>query len=236
MTGFGRRGAAVAAIVTALLSGCYKGPRSEVGMAITQPIPELGQSDYNVYPSASYTLHPNDVISVSVFREPEVSLNSIPVSGTGEISVPLIGPIQVAGMTTAQLETRLEEMLNQRYLRDPDVTVNIIQYGSHLVTIEGSVTAPGVYNFSPGTRLSGALALANGPSRSARRSDIAVFRDTSDGIAIAKFDYLKMQSGTMMDPVMQPGDRIVVGLNNLSQFWQDLLMALPVFGWFWRIS
>ena len=47
-------------------------------------------------------------------------------------------------MTAPQLESRVQQMLNDRYLRDPHVTVNILQYGSHQVTVEGSVTSPGV--------------------------------------------------------------------------------------------
>lgn len=227
---------AASGIALLSVSACYGGPQNEPGLAVSQPVVPLGQAGYNVYPSETYQLRPNDVINVSVFREPDLTLNSVSVSATGQISMPLLGPMKVAGLTASELEGRLEEMLNQQYLRFPDVTVNIVQYGSHMVTVEGSVTTPGLFNFAPGTRLSGAMALANGPSRVADQDDIAVFRQTPDGIAIAKFDYLAIQSGTMMDPVLEPGDRIVVGLNNLSQFWQDILMTLPVFAWFRRLG
>lgn len=218
------------------LGGCYGygGPDSDAGPAITAPVVPLGQASYNVFPSQTYALRPNDVISLVVFQEPELSLNQIPVSSTGDISVPLLGPMQVSGLTAAQLESQLERMLNERYLRYAEVTVNIVQYGSHLVTVEGSVGAPGLYNFTPGTKLSGVIVLANGPLRIADPKDIAVFRQTPEGIAIAKFDYVAMQSGQMMDPVVEPGDRIVVGLSNLSQFWQDALQTVPLFGWFRR--
>lgn len=218
------------------LGGCYGygGPDSEAGPSVTQPVVPLGQASYNVFPSERYVLRPNDVISLVVFQEPELSLNQVPVSAAGGISVPLLGPMQVSGMTAAQLETQIERMLNDRYLRFAEVTINVVQYGSHLVTVEGSVGAPGLYNFVPGTRLSGAIALANGPLRIADPKDIAVFRQTPEGIAIAKFDYVAMQSGTMMDPVLEPGDRIVVGLSNLSQFWQDALSIIPFFGFFRR--
>jgi polysaccharide export outer membrane protein len=224
---------AVAALAS--VGACTRGPDSEPGLVVAQPIEELNQTGYAIYPSATYQLRPNDVINVSVFREPDLTLNTIPVSGTGEISMPLLGPMRVAGLTASQLEGQLEEMLSARYLRYPDVTVNIVQYGSHLVTVEGYVTAPGVYNFTPGSKLSAALALANGPTRIADQEDVAVFRQTSDGIAIAKFDYIEIQSGRMIDPVLEPGDRVVVGLHNLSQYWQDILMTLPAFAWFRRL-
>lgn len=225
---------AASAMALTSMSACTEGPDSDPGLVVSQPVVPLGQTGYNIYPRDTYELRPNDVINVSVFREPDLTLNTVPISATGEVSMPLLGPMQVSGLTASQLEGRLEEMLSAQYLRFPDVTVNIVQYGSHLVTVEGSVSSPGIYNFSPGTKLSGALALGGGPSPVADTDDIAVFRQTSDGIAIAKFDYLAMQSGTMIDPVIEPGDRVVVGLNNLSQFWQDILMTLPTFAFFRR--
>jgi polysaccharide export outer membrane protein len=216
------------------VSACTRSPDSDPGLVVAEPDLEEGQAGYSIYPSESYLLRPNDVINVTVFREPDLTLNTVPVSGTGEISMPLLGPMRVTGLTASQLEGQLEEMLSARYLRFPDVTVNIVQYGSHQVTVEGAVTAPGVYNFNPGSKLSAAIALANGPSLVADPGDVAVFRQTPDGIAIAKFDYIDMQSGTMIDPVLEPGDRVVVGLNNLSQYWQDILRTLPAFAWFLR--
>lgn len=224
---------AVSGIALLISAGCVRSPDADPGPVTAQPIPSLGQTGYAVYPSATYQLRPNDTINVVVFREPDLTLNTVPISGTGEISMPLLGPMRVAGLTASQLEAQLEERLNA-YLRFPDVTINIVQYGSHLVTVEGYVTSPGIYNFSPGTKLSGAIALANGPQRIADQDEVAVFRQTEDGIAIAKFDYVAIQSGTMIDPVLEPGDRVVVGLSNLSQYWQDALMALPVFAWFRR--
>jgi polysaccharide export outer membrane protein len=49
---------------------------------------------------------------------------------------------------------------------------------------------------------------------------------------VAKFDYGQIRQGTMLDPILEPGDRVVMGTDGLSQFWEDLLMALPAFGIF----
>jgi polysaccharide biosynthesis/export protein len=49
---------------------------------------------------------------------------------------------------------------------------------------------------------------------------------------VAKFDYAAVRQGAMLDPVLQPGDRVVMGTDGLSVFWADLLQALPVFGVF----
>jgi polysaccharide export outer membrane protein len=112
------------------------------------------------------------------------------------------------------------------------VSVNVAEYASHLVTVEGAVDTPGVYPFQPGARLSSAIALAKGPKRTAKVQQVAVFRESQEGIMVAKFDYQQMSQGTMLDPVLQPGDRVVMGTDGLSVFWEDLLKALPAFGVF----
>ena len=233
----GARRAMMAIMGTAFLGalgGCYTSPNPDPGPVVMQPVPELGQTGYSAYTPETYLLRPNDVISVSVFREPELSLGGVPVSATGELSVPLLGSMQAAGLTSAQLEARIEEMLNAQYLRDAEVTINVTQYASHQLTVEGSVNSPGLFTFSPGTRLSGGIALASGLSIVADEEQVAIFRETPEGIAVAKFDYDAVQNGTMLDPVLRPGDRIVVGLDNLSQIWQDILMTLPVVAFFRR--
>jgi len=213
-------------------AGCATQVPIEPGIANSAPSAEMGQTAYVSSADTTYLLRPADKLSVTVFREAELSLPEVVVSAEGRISVPLVGPIQAAGMTVEQLESRIEELFDARYLRSPDVAVNILEYASHMVTVEGSVEKPGLYEFRPGTRLSGGLALASGPNRIANVREVAVFRQTGAGTLIAKFDYAQVRSGAMMDPVLQPDDRIVVGTDNLSQAWQDLLRALPAFGLF----
>mgnify|MGYP007056299579 FL=1 len=53
-------------------------------------------------------------------------------------------------------------------------------------------------------------------------------------MAVAKFDYAQVRAGTMIDPVLAPGDRVVVGTSGLSQLWQDFLKAVPAFALFTR--
>ena len=228
-------GLAVALVAGTLLAGCAVEAPISPGVASTAPIAALGQDAYVTPPGSGYVLRPADKLSVTVFREAELSLPEVVISAEGRISLPLIGPIQAAGMTVADLETRLEQMYDERYLRGPDIAVNVIDYASHQVTVEGSVERPGLYKFIPGTRLSGGVSLASGPRRTADVREVAVFRETPSGMQIAKFDYAQVRAGTMLDPVLQPGDRIVVGTDNLSQTWQDFLRALPAFGLFTQL-
>ncbi|MCB2051291.1 MAG: polysaccharide export protein [Novosphingobium sp.] len=229
------RSSALACAALCSLSACAGLPPPVAGPVEQSPVGALGQADFTATPADTYPLHRNDVLSVTVFREPDLSTDSIAVGGDGAIALPLIGSVTAEGLTTDQLAQSIAGKLRGGGLKHPDVAVNIVDYASHVVTVEGAVEKPGIYQFKPGTRLSGALALATGPARVAKLSQVAVFRNVPGGIEVAKFDYAQISQGKMVDPLMQPGDRVVMGLSSLSQFWQDLLTALPAFAIFTRI-
>ncbi|MEE4207784.1 MAG: polysaccharide biosynthesis/export family protein [Parvularcula sp.] len=214
------------------LPGCASTPGPVIGAAASQPRPDLGQQGYSQTRANTYALRPSDQISVNVFREPDLSIESVRLGVDGAVSLPMLGTIQAAGMTTQQLEQDVTRRLLEAGLRTPMVSVNIAEYASHLVTVEGAVEDPGVYAFQPGSRLSAAIAMANGPTETAKEEQVAVFRESPEGVMIAKFDYRQVSQGTMLDPVLQPGDRIVMGTDGLSVFYQNLLQALPAFGVF----
>lgn len=220
-------------------SACVTSQKVEPGLVPSEPVSTSGafggEGNAVVGSPEDYVLRPADVLRVTVFREPELSQEAVAIASDGQVSFPLVGTLAVAGMTRSGLEQLLEARLGQRFLRNPDVTVNVVEYASHRVTVEGAVEQAGIYTFQPGTRLSGGVAMARGVTRVAALRDIAVFRSTAQGMEVAKFDLAAVRAGTMADPVLQPGDRIVVGTNNLAQFWQDLLRALPAFGLFTQI-
>jgi polysaccharide biosynthesis/export protein len=225
-------GTSVTLVAALALAGCASTPDPVIGSAASQPVQSLGQQGYSVSRPTTYALRPADQIAITVFREPELSLDRVRIGVEGNVSLPMIGSIPAAGMTAKQFEQDVTRRLAAAGLKSPVVSVNIAEYASHLVTVEGAVDKPGVYAFQPGARLSTAVALASGPKRTANAAQVAVFRESPEGIMIAKFDYGQVSQGTMLDPVLEPGDRVVMGTDGLSVFWEDLLKALPAFGVF----
>lgn len=225
-------GKAAAMIAAMTLSACASTPDPVIGAAVTQPRADLGQSGYSYARSDVYMLRPTDTISVGVFREPDLSLEEVRIGVEGNVSLPMLGSIPAAGQTAKQFEQDVTRRLAALGIKSPMVSVNITDYASHLVTVEGAVEKPGVFVFQPGSRLSSAVAMASGPKRTANTQQVAVFRESPEGIMIAKFDYGQISTGKMLDPVLEPGDRIVMGTDGLSVFWQDALQTLPVFGSF----
>lgn len=228
----GKLATSMSALATLALAGCASTPDPLVGASVTEPRDDFGQAGYTFARPTTYSLRPSDQISVVVFREPELSLEKVRIGVEGNVSLPMLGSIPAAGMTAKQLEQDVTRRFAAIGLKSPMVSINIAEYASHLVTVEGAVEKPGVYTFQPGARLSSAMAMASGPKRSAKLDQVAVFRESPQGIMIAKFDYQQIKQGTMLDPVLEPGDRVVLGTDGLSVFWEDLLKALPAFGVF----
>lgn len=225
-------GGSASMLAALALAGCASSPEPVIGASTIQPRIDYGQVDYSYIKPGVYLLRATDKVSVSVFREPDLSAEEVRIGVEGNVSLPMLGSIPAAGMTAKQFELDVTRRLAALGLKSPMVSVNVTDFASHLVTVEGAVAKPGVFAFQPGARLSSAIALAEGPKRTAKVQQVAVFRESPQGIMVAKFDYQAMSQGTMLDPVLHPGDRVVMGTNGLSVFWEDLLKALPVFGVF----
>ncbi len=216
------------------LAACGSTPPPKIGAVDPTPNTDYGQGDYAAVAQSSYRLNASDRIAITVYREPDLSVADIMIGPDGMLAVPLIGAVMARGLTAAELSDVLTRKLADGYLRHPSVSVNMLEYASHVVTVEGAVEKTGVYQFKPGAKLSAALSLANGPNRVAKLDRVAVFRQSAEGVRVARFDYAAIRQGVMMDPVLAPGDRVVVGTSGSAQFWQDVLKAAPVFAVFFN--
>ena len=82
-----------------------------------------------------YRVGQDDLLEIEVFEIPELGITAR-VAASGYVSLPLIGPVNVSGMTTLELATQIEESFREKYVRDPHVTVLIREYGVCLPTRE----------------------------------------------------------------------------------------------------
>ncbi len=182
----------------------------------------------------SYSIGPDDVVSVRVFREPDLSLDSVRVDGLGRIEMPLIGTVDANGKTPQALSQELTRRYGERYLVDPQVSVNVIEVNSQRMTVEGQVEKPAVYALARPTDLLSAIAVAGGPTEYAKTKEIAVFRKVNGENMVAAFDLERIRSGELANPAILPGDIVVVGFTGLSQKVRDLLVASPLLSLFAR--
>jgi polysaccharide export outer membrane protein len=110
-----------------------------------------------------YPLGVADVVRVTVFQQPDMTTETR-VSENGTITVPLLGPVPVGGVTATRVEERIATLLKTRgFVRDPQVIVTVLQFKSRPVSVLGLVSRPGRYTLEEGVyRLSDVLALAGG--------------------------------------------------------------------------
>lgn len=181
-----------------------------------------------VAPAEDYRIGETDVLSVSVFRVPELSFTELRVDSSGNIQMPLIGAVRAAGLTPTQLSESLTRQLGARYLRDPQITVTVVQAASQKITIDGAVTQPGVYEMRGRTTLLQAVAMARGPARSADLSSVAIFRTIDGQRMVAVFDLGAIRNGAAEDPVVLGDDVIVVDTSRLNENLQAAISAAPV--------
>lgn len=224
----------LAAIVLAIsAAACVSTPAPNTGPVSS--IAPAGAESFGFAGAGSITdaiLRPNDTISVIVAGESNLSLPEVKIAQDGHIMVPAVGRVGVAGMTTEQVAADIEGRLGANYLLDPHVAVNLVAAGSRFVTVEGAVNDPGIFTFEPNTTLLGAVALANGASRLAKRDQIVLFRTIDGQPMAARFHLDQLRSGGMIDPVLMPQDRVVVGVSGASRAFQDILTSLPLMGIF----
>jgi polysaccharide biosynthesis/export protein len=124
---------------------------------------------------AEYVIGPEDVLSVNVWREAELSLREIVVRPDGKISLPLVNEIQAAGVTTRQLQDGITEKL-KAFMASPTVAVSVVRVVSQSVSVVGQVLHPGSYTLGSQLTVLEILARAGGLTEYAKEKEIRVVR------------------------------------------------------------
>ena len=181
--------------------------RQNQGDAGSQPVAQQGNPPAA---DANYTIGVDDVLDISVWKEPDVS-RVVPVRPDGKISLPLISDVQAAGLTPADLATEIAGRL-KKYMNDPQVTVIVSQINSRRVYIVGGVIRAGAYPLLPGMTVLQAISSAGGFTVYADTKAIRVMRNVNGKQTELPFDYHAVLKGTKSSEniLLQPGDTIVV--------------------------
>lgn len=215
-----------ALMVLCLLQGCASGPAplAETGDAAYRLMPPAGQ-DPNA--RVDYLIGPLDVLTISVFQEKDLSLEEVPVDASGSIIFPLIGQIQVAGKSSAEVSRLIASKLGERFLVNPQVSVLIKTSVSQKVTVDGEVKEAGVYALQGQTSLLQAVAMAKGASDVAKLEQVVVFRTIGNTRYAAQFNVDDIQLGRAPDPQIRADDIVIVGRSSKRVFIRNLLAAAP---------
>lgn len=211
------------------LAGCTtttKNPNLPSGEAAYAVIPA------NVPPPATYAIRPLDVLTLRVFGEPDISTEAMQVDQAGQIQVPLIGTVAVAGKSVTDVTKEIATLLGAKYLVDPQVAVSVKEVAMSYVSVEGEVKLPGVYEINKDTTLLTAIARAQSPLPTAKLNEIVVFRTVNAQRMVARFNLKDIRTGVSPDPMIIDGDVVMVGFSGSKGLWQDILKTAPFFNVF----
>lgn len=148
--------------------------------------------------SGPYRLDTGDAVRVTVFEQPTLS-NSYSVDQSGFIAMPLIGQVPARGRSAVELQSMIRTRLAERYLRDPDISVEVSEYRPFF--IYGAVNSGGRYAYSPGMTAETAIATAGGFSGRASTRNVRVSRTVSGR---------KQEAIIAVSDPVRPGDTIFV--------------------------
>lgn len=181
---FGRRLHLAGPLVSALLlAGCASMPTD---------------AEFNPLLVEPYMLNSGDAMRITVFDQPSLT-ETYTVDVEGMISMPLIGDIPARGLTTEELDGVITLALSERYLRNPDVSVEIITYRPFFVL--GEVGNAGQFPYVAGMTVRSAIAIAGGFSARAVDSNVDVSRTINGEVITGRLQ--------LNDPI-RPGDTITV--------------------------
>lgn len=156
-----------------------------------------------------YRIGPSDLLDIKVFQADELS-RQVRVDQRGNITLPLMGTIRVAGLTQNEVEQRLAALMGKNLLQNPQVSVFIKEFTAQRVTVEGEVNKQGVFPISGQVSVLQAIAMAGGLGEYAATNQVMLFRKQGNGVRTYQIDVDAIRNGLASDPYVQNDDRIVV--------------------------
>lgn len=219
-------------------NGCATPNAIKDGTAVAvTPVADLPNPDprLSVPLEEAYYIGPSDKIDTFVYQLPDMT-RTVEVDSAGEINLPFVGAIKVAGKTATQVKAEIADRLAQDFLQNPDVTVSVANAASRRVTIEGAVALPGIYPLPGRITLLQAVSLARGTNTVANERVVAIFRTVDGQRMAAVFDLKMIRRGELADPPVYGNDVIVVEQSRGKVLLRDVIGTLPLLGVFRTVS
>lgn len=197
---------------TLLLAGCANDKFvGRPGLQLVQgtDFPAPGRTDLVAAQRRTYVVAPYDRVTVDVFGVPELT-RTVQIDPNGTMALPLVGVVEAAGKTPAELSSTIADRLRGRYVRDPQVAINA-ETVNQSITVEGQVRTPGIYPVTGRSSLLRVVAQAQGTSDDANASYVVVFRKVNGQQLAALYDLRAIRQGRFADPEVYANDVVSVG-------------------------
>lgn len=183
-----------------------------------------------------YRIGPADTLAVRVVGQPEYSLEKVTVSPVGRVYHPLVGDVEVVGLTISGATEKLTLALAE-FIREPHVSVSLLEANSAKIGVLGDVTHPGIVLMSRPMTVLEAISAAGGVTDLGSRSDITLLRQGSDGsmrtFKVNLKRVMEAKAGPEGNPMLEAGDTLIVHGNFKKTL--STITQLAGFGSFVRI-
>lgn len=187
-------------------------------------LPQGKSQAENVTLIANYKITASDLLEIEVFGVEDLK-RTVRVNTAGSISIPLVGMVQVAGLTATEAEALIAARYGADFLQNPQVSVFIKEFTTLRITIDGAVNKPGIYPLTGQITLLRALALAGGGGQLANMEDVLLFRSGGVGPQqVFKYDVKKIRNGELEDPVLIGDDLVVVNRSGARELLKDSVL------------
>ncbi len=176
--------------------------------AIQQQIQSVYRGFYE-----SYRLGAGDVLAIHVEKHPDDSLERAVVSPVGLIYYPLMGNVTVAGKTIVQLQEHFANSISE-FIKDPKVTLSLVEANSAKIGVLGDVRTPGVIVMTRPLRVLDAITMAGGITDTGSKSNVSILRQYEDGrtqvLTVNVKKILEGKAGAEDNGYLRAGDTIIV--------------------------
>lgn len=219
----------LATVALAMLAACSTGPKFGAPGSVSQavsgdalPAPTLADT----HNTRTYRVAPYDTLSVKVYDMPELSIERVQVGANGTLTYPLAGDMPVAGLTPAEIEGLLRNRLQAAYIRNPQVSVAMLETVTQVVTVDGQVVQPGTYPVLADMTLVDAIATARGLKEFAKPSSVVVMRTVNGQKMAALYNLTAIRRGIYADPAIYPNDTIFVDESVAARYFGQALSVV----------
>lgn len=172
------------------------------------PDPAMPSNTPSIADVADYRLGVGDVMAVTVLNADQFN-RRLRVDSTGKVTLPLLGNMQVMGLTPREVEIVIADALREKFMNDPQVSVFVEESASLRFSIEGAVRTPNVYPLKGRVTLLQAIAAGGGFTKVADMNQVRVIRGSGTNQQVLTFDAEKIKEGVAPDPVILGNDAIL---------------------------
>lgn len=195
-------------------------------VVVTDELPQVTLNDI-LMNDVVVDIKSGDLISIKIFGFEDLSGEHF-VGRFGDVNLPLVGKLRVAGMSPLDLQETLTREYGGEYLQDPSIVVQVEPRALGEIVVDGAVDSPNVFEINGVTPLSKAIAMAGGTHEDAFTKEVFIIRSLNGKRYIKTANLEAIRTLGEEDPVLVPNDTVIVQYDQQRLMMDDLIQIVPL--------